>query len=68
MFGGTMESFYSLWFQLTDVVATDIYLSQTQEPPLCSVCDCQSLALEVDPYFPYLDDQNRCSHHRKPQN
>ena len=31
------------------------------ETPLCAVCG--AVAREVDPFFPYLDDLNRCPGH-----
>ena len=31
------------------------------ETPLCAVC--RTVASEVDPFFPYLDDLNRCPGH-----
>ena len=31
------------------------------ETPLCAVCG--TVAREVDPFFPYLDDLNRCPGH-----
>ena len=31
------------------------------ETPLCAVCG--TVASEVDPFFPYLDDLNRCPGH-----
>jgi hypothetical protein len=33
------------------------------EVPTCTSGDCAEIATEVDPFFPYLDDLNRCSHH-----
>ena len=35
-----------------------------KETPLCSREGCGNVALEVDPFFPYLDDRNRCGEHR----
>jgi len=35
-----------------------------QEIPTCSCEACAEVAVEVDPYFPYLDDLNRCAQHR----
>jgi hypothetical protein len=37
------------------------YFSET---PTCTCEACGEVAMEVDPYFPYLDDFNRCSAHR----
>lgn len=34
-----------------------------EETPLCSVPGCARIADEVDAYFPYLDDHNRCEQH-----
>jgi hypothetical protein len=34
------------------------------EIPTCSHEDCSRIAHEVDPFFPYLDDRNRCHEHR----
>lgn len=35
------------------------------EIPTCSCEACTEVAVEVDPYFPYLDDLNRCRDHRE---
>jgi hypothetical protein len=35
------------------------------EIPLCAHEGCDRIAQEVDPYFPYLDDHNRCDQHRQ---
>lgn len=35
-----------------------------QEIPTCTNRDCGEVAIEVDPFFPYLDDYNRCEGHR----
>ena len=35
-----------------------------RETPVCSDKGCGDVAVEVDPFFPYLDDYNRCKHHR----
>ena len=35
------------------------------ETPTCATDGCQSIAVDVDPYFPYLDDLNRCTLHRR---
>jgi len=34
------------------------------ETPMCSCEACCHVAVEVDPFFPYLDDLNRCDAHR----
>jgi hypothetical protein len=34
------------------------------EIPVCTHEDCERIAHEVDPFFPYLDDRNRCDQHR----
>jgi hypothetical protein len=34
------------------------------EIPTCTHPDCERIAHEVDPFFPYLDDHNRCRQHR----
>lgn len=33
------------------------------EIPMCSHEDCGRIAQNVDPFFPYLDDRNRCHEH-----
>ncbi len=33
------------------------------ETPTCSSTECSRIAAEVDPFFPYLDDLNRCEQH-----
>lgn len=33
--------------------------------PCCSVPGCLHNALEIDPFYPYLDDSNRCAQHLK---
>jgi hypothetical protein len=33
------------------------------ESPTCTHPGCQSPARTVDPFFPYLDDRNRCVEH-----
>jgi hypothetical protein len=33
------------------------------ETPVCSLPECGSVACEVDSFFPYLDDLNRCENH-----
>jgi hypothetical protein len=37
------------------------YFSET---PTCTCDACGEVAIEVDPFFPYLDDFNRCVLHR----
>lgn len=37
------------------------YFSET---PTCTCEACGEVAVEVDPFFPYLDDFNRCASHR----
>jgi hypothetical protein len=37
-----------------------------QEIPTCSCEECAEVAVEVDPFFPYLDDLNRCLAHQEP--
>lgn len=34
------------------------------EIPTCSCDACAEVAVEVDPFFPYLDDLNRCRDHQ----
>ena len=34
------------------------------EIPVCTCEACGEVAIEVDPFFPYLDDRNRCTSHR----
>lgn len=34
-----------------------------QETPVCSLPECSGVAAEVDSFFPYLDDLNRCESH-----
>ncbi len=34
------------------------------EIPVCTHEHCERIALDVDPFFPYLDDHNRCDQHR----
>ena len=36
-----------------------------QEVPTCSCDECPEVAVEVDPFFPYLDDLNRCKDHQE---
>jgi len=35
------------------------------EIPTCAHRDCARIAQDVDPFFPYLDDRNRCPVHRR---
>ncbi len=44
-----LESFWAAYFK---------------ETPVCTNRDCSQVAIEVDPFFPYLDDLNRCERHR----
>jgi hypothetical protein len=37
------------------------------EIPVCTHVDCDRVALEIDPFFPYLDDRNRCDQHGRGQ-
>jgi hypothetical protein len=37
------------------------------EIPVCTHVDCDRVAVEVDSYFPYLDDRNRCDEHMRSQ-
>lgn len=37
------------------------------EIPICTCEACGEVAIEVDPFFPYLDDLNRCTVHRDDQ-
>jgi hypothetical protein len=34
------------------------------EIPTCTHRGCARIAQDVDPFFPYLDDRNRCPVHR----
>jgi len=38
------------------------------ETPTCICSGCEDVAVEVDPFFPYLDDLNRCQFHRTVEN
>ncbi len=38
-----------------------------QEIPTCTSRNCGEVAIEVDSFFPYLDDYNRCEGHRLPE-
>jgi len=38
-----------------------------QEIPTCTRENCGEVAIEVDSFFPYLDDYNRCKGHRLPE-
>ena len=33
------------------------------ETPVCALPECGGIASEVDSFFPYLDDLNRCENH-----
>lgn len=44
----------------------DVFWSRYfQETPTCSCEGCAEVAVEVDPFFPYLDDRNRCHGHQE---
>jgi len=45
------------------VSASRIWEGCFPELPTCTVPGCQSRASTVDPFFPYLDDHNRCAEH-----
>ncbi|MDH4120573.1 MAG: hypothetical protein OEV94_02560 [Deltaproteobacteria bacterium] len=46
------------------VVSLSLLWEQGQpEPALCAVPGCTHQAVEIDLYFPYLDDRNRCHQH-----
>ena len=34
------------------------------ETPLCKESGCARVATEVDAFFPYIDDYNRCDRHQ----
>ncbi len=36
-----------------------------KEIPTCTSEGCAEVAVEVDPFFPYLDDRNRCQGHQE---
>jgi len=42
----------------------DFWTRYFPEVPTCTDGDCLEVAAEVDPFFPYLDDLNRCMHHQ----
>ena len=44
---------------------TSFWARYFSEIPACTRTGCKQVAIEVDPYFPYLDDFNRCALHRK---
>ena len=48
----------------TTMQLTRFWSGYFSETPLCTHAECQGVAVEVDPYFPYLDDNNRCLEHR----
>ena len=58
-----MESLLSAPIQATESLVL-FWSGYFQETPNCSVACCGAIALDVDPFFPYLDDLNRCHHHR----
>ena len=33
------------------------------ETPMCNIAGCGRVAHEVDAFFPYIDDLNRCDEH-----
>lgn len=43
---------------------TRFWAAYFREIPVCTTQDCCQVAIEVDPFFPYLDDYNRCEKHR----
>jgi len=42
---------------------THYWSAYFREIPTCAHDDCHEVAREVDPYFPYIDDLNRCMKH-----
>lgn len=36
------------------------------ETPVCTVPGCDRVAHEVDAFFPFIDDYNRCDRHPSP--
>ena len=42
---------------------TGFWADYFNEIPTCTCNECSEVAIEVDPYFPYLDDFNRCAGH-----
>lgn len=45
-----------------DALAT-FWAQYFMEIPVCSHPECGTVASEVDTFFPYLDDLNRCENH-----
>ena len=45
-------------------VLSNFWAQYFSETPTCTCDACGEVAVEVDPYFPYLDDFNRCAAHR----
>lgn len=45
----------------------DFWAGIFQEVPTCANENCGEVAIEVDSFFPYLDDYNRCEGHRLPE-
>lgn len=43
---------------------SDFWARYFAETPTCTCGPCAEVAIEVDPFFPYLDDFNRCILHR----
>ena len=54
-------------FRLLDMVSDQtqgpIWSGCLPERPQCAVPGCAHQAHIVDPFFPYLDDRNRCDRH-----
>jgi len=44
-------------------ILTKYWSRYFSETPMCSCEGCTEVAREVDPFFPYLDDLNRCADH-----
>ena len=42
---------------------TDFWGQYFPEVPVCTHADCGCVAAEVDAFFPYIDDFNRCETH-----
>ncbi|MDH4225618.1 MAG: hypothetical protein OEW12_08230 [Deltaproteobacteria bacterium] len=40
-----------------------LWKQKIPEAPVCAAKGCHSTALEVDLFYPYLDDNNRCQRH-----
>jgi hypothetical protein len=47
---GSLSSFWARYFS---------------ETPTCTCDGCREVAIQVDPFFPYLDDFNRCTDHQE---